>query len=137
MRVAGGGAMTGKMLDRRGNLALLAQDGGCDPIGGAVWVYFKLQPPSAADGEGTYRIAIECANPDCDYREVKVTKSRDLDFPLVCPKCGGHSVYKLWVCRNCGHYFRVKPGASDIVCPNCGSHAVGTAEDIPPATTPP
>lgn len=106
-------------------------------LGGALWVYFKLQPDPAPGVDDTIHIAVECANPDCGYRGVLETKSHDIEFPQDCPKCGAHSLHKLWVCRNCGHYFRVKPGATDIVCPNCGSPAVGTAEETPPAAPAP
>lgn len=99
----------------------------------AAWVYFMLRPAGEIRGPGTVPVLVRCSAQDCGYEGVVHVRPGADHYPMVCPKCGANSCYKVWRCLNCGHLFVRKADQ----CPACGSFSIGTAEDVAPEPEPP
>ncbi len=100
-------------------------------IGGAVWMHYILQPKDTPTTDAP-PVLVRCVVPICGYQGVVRVVPEKARFPLKCPKCGQHSLQKVWECRDCGEQFLRRPELETpdgiLHCPKCGGVNVGTAE---------
>lgn len=120
------GAYARQQRRRRALVGLL----GVGLIGGAVWLYLALAPEDGPAPARSHPVAVQCVTRDCGYRAVVMVPRGEESFPRVCPRCGQHSCYRLWECRDCGRQFLLSASSGALVCPGCGSERVGGAEEL-------
>jgi DNA-directed RNA polymerase subunit RPC12/RpoP len=94
---------------------------------GAASVYLFLRPASDGPGFGANpKVKVKCANASCGHTAT-IGEKPGQTYPLICPKCGQHTLSQVWRCTKCRREFVPVPTGMPIACPNCGSTSVGAA----------
>jgi len=105
----------------------------CFVTAGAITLLTRPRKGGIPESFATVMTWVKCRNPACEA-EYQITKKQYFEYvekhddpsmgeapPLICKKCGEHSVHRAVKCENCGLVFEMGTIRGDYQdrCPKC------------------